>query len=174
MARSKTGDDDVAVLVDRLLAAKKQVAGYPAWREGNRDEMRIRWPLLVGSSVSEAALHLTAFPNSTELRFSIALVYRWCVARLDFVPKHESHTNPLSRREHLGGIYRVREPHYHSWADNRYLATAAALPRELKCARELPPQIRRWDQAFRWFCDQVGVDLSDVEIPELPPRTRLL
>jgi hypothetical protein len=156
-----------------LLAETKRPVGDVAWREGNRDEMRIRWPLLVGSSVSEAALHLTAFPNSVELRFSIALVYRWCVARLDFVPSHESHTNPLSQRP-LGGVYRVRGPHYHAWADNRFLATAAALPRELRCARELPPQIRRWDQAFRWFCDQVYVDLSGVAIPDLPPRTRLL
>jgi hypothetical protein len=62
-----------------LLGAKKRVVGDPIWREGNRDEMRILWPLLVGSSVSEAALHLTAFPDSAELRFSIALVYRWCV-----------------------------------------------------------------------------------------------
>jgi hypothetical protein len=173
MANSPTGDEHVAVLVDRLLAAKKRVVGDPIWREGNRDEMRILWPLLVGSSVSEAALHLTGFPNSAELRFSIALVYRWCVARLDFVPKHESHTNPLNRKELLG-VYRVRGPHCHAWADNRYLATAAALPRELKCARELLPQIRRWDQAFRWFCDQVGIDLSGIDIPDLPPRTRLL
>jgi hypothetical protein len=175
MARSsKAGDDHVADLVDRLLADTKRPVGEAVWREGNRDEMRIRWPLLVGSSVSEAALHLTAFPNSAEPRFSIGLVYRACVARLDFVPNHESHTNPLSQGALLDGTYRVRGPHYHAWADNRYLATAAALPRQLLCARELPPQIRKWDQAFRWFCDQVSVGLSGIAIPDLPPRSRLL
>jgi hypothetical protein len=175
MARGQTRDDDhVALLVDRLLARPKRLQGVPAWREGNPGDMRIRWPLLIGSSVSEdAALRLTAFPNSAELRFTIAFVFRASIARLDFVPDHEGHTNPLNRAALLDS-YRLRGPHYHSWADNRHLATAAALPRELKCARALPPQIRRWEQAFRWFCGEVGISLDDGNIIELPARTRLL
>lgn len=173
MAKGQSGDDHVAALVDRLLAAEKHLSGVAEWREGNAGDMRIRWPLLVGSSISEAALHLTAFPNSSELRFSIGLVYRVSIARLDFVANHEIHTNPLNRAESLGP-YRVRGPHYHAWEDNRHLATAAALPRELKCARVLPPQIRRWDQAFRWFCDLVSINLGGAAVLDLPPRSRLL
>jgi len=173
MARGHTEDDHVAVLVNRLLAANKTLSGQAEWREGNPGDMRIRWPLLVWSSISEAALHLTAFAISPGLRFSIALVYRVSIARIDFVPDYEGHTNPLNRIGSLGA-YRIRGPHYHAWADNRHLATAAALPRELKCARALPPQIRRWEQAFRWFCDQVSIDLSGTAVIDVPPRSRLL
>lgn len=136
--------------------------------------MKIRWPLLYESEVSDAELHLTALPNRAELKFTIALVYRWCIARLDFVPDREGHTNPADRAVLLDGTHRVRGPHCHSWADNRHLATAAGLPHDLKCARPLPTSIRRWEQAFRWFCGEVNIDLSGIAIPAYPQRTRLL
>jgi len=173
MANSHTGDDHVAELVGRLLAVEKRLEGRPSWREGNPGDMRIRWPLLVGTSVSEAFLYLAAFPNSRDLRFTLGLNYRVMIARLDFVPEYEWHDNPLDRIWAVGGP-RIYGPHYHAWTDNKYLATAAALPRELTCGRKLPPQIRRWEQAFRWFCDQVGIVLGADEVPGLPSGDLLL
>jgi hypothetical protein len=173
MAQGRQTADHVADLVDRLLRADKRLQGRPDWREGNPGAMRIRWPLLVGTSISDAFLHLMHWPNSAEARFSIGLNYRVQIARLDFVPPHEWHDNPLDRARFLGGA-RIRGPHYHSWQDNRHLATAAALSRELTCARQLPAQIRRWDQAFRWFCGEVGIVLGDDPVIEPPPRSSLL
>jgi hypothetical protein len=175
MATSHKGADHVAELVDRLLAAEKRIQGRPSWTEGNPGDMRIRWPILVGTSVAESAfLYLAAFPNSADLRFTIGLNYRVMISRLDFVPEHEIHTNPLDRVWALEGVWRVHGPHYHSWSDNRHLCTASALPQDLTCARPLSPQIRRWEQAFRWFCGEVGIVLESEEIPDLPVRDRLL
>jgi hypothetical protein len=174
MATSHTGAaDHAAELVDRLLAAEKRLQGRPSWTEGNPGEMKIRWPLLVGTSVSEAYLFLAAYPNSPSARFTIGFVYRHMIARLDFLPEHEYHDNPLDRLWSLGAS-RVYGSHYHSWTDNRYLATATAIPRELTCARVLSPQIRRWEQAFRWFCGEVGIVLGSDEIPDFPAKDRLL
>src|SRR5260370_40388790 len=101
MARSQPGGDDhVANLVDRLLAADKRLQGVPQWREGNPGDMRIRWPLLVGSSVSEeAALHLTAFPESPELRFS-GFIY------LAPLPSFVGQRCPFSSRRKRHGAHR--------------------------------------------------------------------
>lgn len=134
--------------------------------------MSIRWPLLVGTSISDAFLNLMYWPNSPEPKFGIGLNYRVQIARLDFAPNHEWHDNPINRARLLGGA-RIYGPHYHSWEDNRHLATAAALSRELTCARQLPAQIKRWDQAFRWFCGEVGI-VIEAEVVEPPPRSSLL
>ena len=64
-------------------------------------------------------------------------------------------------------------PHYHAWADNKYLLYAAASLRELACARKLPPQIRRWEQAFRWFCGETRVVFEPDQFIGLPPRDTL-
>ena len=173
MARGQTGDDHVANLVDRFLRTEKHPQGRPLWREGNPGDMRIRWPLLVGTSVSEAFLNLVTYPNSPELRFTIGLNFRHQIARIDFVPEYDWHANPPDQVWRLGSA-QIHGPHYHAWADNRYLATASALPRELACARPLPAQIRRWEQAFRWFCGEVGILLDEEQIIEPPPRSSLL
>jgi len=173
MARGQAGEDHVANPVDRLLLAEKRLQGRGQWREANPGAMRIRWPLLVGTSIFDALLHLMYWLNSAELRFSIGLNYRVQIARLDFVPNHEWHDNPIGRARMLGGA-RIRGPHYHAWTDNRHLSTASALSRELTCARQLPAQIRRWDQAFRWFCGEVGIVLDETPVIEPPPRSTLL
>ena len=63
----------------------------------NPGDMRIRWPLVVGASVSEAFLYLAAFPSLRDLRFTIGLNYRVMIWRLEFVPYYEWHDNPFDR-----------------------------------------------------------------------------
>ena len=162
----------IAALIDQFLAGPKRLAGRPVWRSGNgSDDKRVVWPILVGTSVSEATLGITAYPNRTALQFTITLNLPPCIWRLDFIPPQESHSNPLDRGSMLG--YRVYGPHYHAWADNRHLATAATLPKVLLCARSLPRQITKWDQAFRWFCAAVGIALEPDQVIDLPPREGL-
>jgi len=173
MRPAASGGVSAPALIDQFLATSKTLAGQPIWREGNGNgDKRISWPILVGTSVSEATLGITAYPNRLPSQFTITLNHRACIWRLDFIPPQESHPNPLDRGVLLGG-YRIYGPHYHAWADNRHLATAASLPKELLCARSLPRQITRWEQAFRWFCDQVGIALEPSQVIELPPREGL-
>lgn len=167
-------EDHIAYLIDRFLEAEKWLQGIPRWvQPDSSQEWRVRWPLLVGDSISEGFLCLTAYPHLSELRFSITLCYRSCVERLDFIPEYEWHDNPADRGRLLGE-YRVWGPHHHAWDDNLHLATAATLPRELTCARKLPKQIRRWEQAFRWFCDRANIRFEPGQMIELPVSETLI
>ncbi|HUC61190.1 MAG TPA: hypothetical protein VMF53_04475 [Alphaproteobacteria bacterium] len=163
-----------AAQIDALLAADKELAGVATWVDGNNsDDKRIRWPILVGGRMSAAQLALTAYPNAADPSFTISLIQRTCVWRLDFDPPYRTHDNPIDRA-HLLGAARVRGPHYHAWADNRHLATAASLPKTLDCARELPKRIRQWEQAFRWFCAQTKISFEPSQLIGFPPREGLL
>lgn len=173
MRRGGNSDSTIAALVDQLLAAEKTLQGYPAWQDGHPTDFRIRWPLLVGDSISTAYLALTSSRSTPEVRFSIALIYQACIARVDYLPDYEWHDNPLDRASLLGGS-RMFGPHVHAWQDNRHLATAATLPKALDCARALPPQMRKWDQAFRWFCKEVNITLGHDQMIDLPSRKALL
>ena len=166
----------VAELVDRLLASNKQLVGLSGWRPGTRDhDQRLAWPVLVSGETSECVLAATCYPDESPDRFTIALNYsERCIWRVDHeLPSRSPHHNPLDRVVLLDGSYQVQGPHFHSWPDNRYLATVASLPLELSCARALPPQVRGWENAFRWFCGETGIR-QPPEIPSLPPRGRLL
>lgn len=167
------GRDYVSKLIDAFLAAEKTLQGKAAWLGDGNAERRVRWPLLVGDTVSDAYLQLTAYPNRADQKFTIALIYRVCVERVDWLPEYEWHDNPLDRADRLGGA-RLHGPHHHAWADNRHLATAAILPKELHCARLVPRQIRRWEQAFRWFCDGTRIGFEHDQMLDLPPRDKLL
>lgn len=164
----------VAILVDKFLAAEKRLEGTAGWVDGNNsDDKRIRWPLVVGDSVSVAHLSLTAYPNYAEPNFTISLIYRTCIWRLDYDPPYRYHDNPPDR-VHLLGAGRIWGPHYHTWADNRHAATTAVLPKTLDCARELPKRIRQWVQAFRWFCAETRITFEPYQLIDFPLREGLL
>lgn len=170
--------DRIADAVDGFLQADKALAGNAIWRDGTGDEdWRAAYVVLVEGEHVGAALDLTAYPqtptNRADCRFTITLNCPQPVWRIDFDPPDKGHPNPIDRIGILGeGM--VFGPHFHSWQDNRHLATRAALPRELSCARTLPPQIRRWEQAFRWFCGQTGISLPAGPVIGLPERDRLV
>jgi hypothetical protein len=150
----------VAELVKVLLASDKQLVGLPRWVPGTRDhDQRQAWPVLVAGETSECVLMATCYPEESADRFTITLNYaRRCIWRVDHeLANRAPHHNPLDRVSLLDGAYEVQGPHFHSWSDNRYLAAVATLPIELPCARALPPQVRGWENAFRWFCGQTGI-----------------
>lgn len=103
-------------------------------------------------------LRVTHAPASDK-PFSILLIFRsQCISRLDFVSDTICHANPIWARR-LGVPPDVCGPHLHPWDLNRAHVLAQARW-ELPCRIPLPPQIRRFDQAFPWFADQVSLVLT--------------
>ncbi len=166
--------DHIADLVDRLLSAQKSFAGSsPDWVEGNREEeVRFTWPVLINGESHACYVAATAYPNFRGERFTISLIFKNSnIWRIDYEPDFKRHTNPFDRASLLGS-YEVRGKSYHSWEDNRYLATHATLPKKFECARHLPENVQGWENAFRWFCGQTNIDSPHI-IPSLPKMTRL-
>jgi hypothetical protein len=161
-------------MVDALLAADKELAGTAIWEAGNRiGERRLVWPVLIGGQLKGVNLNITAYPNSPPLQFGITLNVPPCVWRLDFEHPHAKHRNPLPDAERLGG-YRINGSNYHAWADNRHLATAATLPKELECARALPANIQTFEAGLRWFCGETKIRIRNEQMIEFPERTGLI
>ena len=164
--------------IDAFLKAEKELAGEFQWLVGNREGEQVgSFALLKGGEITDSSLEVIAYPSTStdrgaECRFKILLCVHRCVWRIDFDPSDKFHINPADRSELIGeGI--VYGPHYHAWSDNKHLATATVLPKKLTCARTLPLQVRRWEQAFRWFCGETGIVLGDMTIPRLPEREEL-
>lgn len=180
MSGSGGSSAHIARAVDQLLAARKTLSGIAEWKRGNPDhEFRAVYPVLAEGESLEASLNMTAYPGqpvegSPDCRFMIGLFLPKCVWRIDFEPHTEAHPIPPDRVHLLDGVYMVRGPHYHAWADNRYLVKRASLPSELKAARALPPQIRRFEQAFRWFCDQTRIIVGPGQVLDLPAKSTLV
>lgn len=165
------GPGDIREVVDRLLAANKQPAGLTDWKAQDND-CRLVSPLLVSGEISDATLTVISFPRSPELRFRIVLSYLRAIWRLDYT-LDETHVNPAKRPDDIAE-YTIQGPHFHSWKDNRHLATNNSLPRKLLVARILPPNVRTFPNAFRWFCGETHIDLGPSGVPDLPKSDRLL
>ena len=176
MARGTGGADPphIDTLIDDLLAAEKELAGEAFWSLGNRpDEQRLDWPILVRGETTNCRVSVTAYPNSPDSRFTITLNYEnRNVWRLDFEPPDRIEVNPYLRGHELSNVT-VFGPHYHSWEDNRHEATPAAIPEKLPWKRPLPPGVKSWESAFRWFLGETNVAQPQA-IPALPARTRLV
>ena len=170
-----TGDSDnhIAKLIDRLLDADKTLAGSPGWHAGNTaaDE-RFEWPVLVGGETAECAVAVTAYPDDPDLRFTITLNYRdHNIWRVDYDPPYRRETNPIMKGHPYSGDM-IYGPHCHPWDINRDDATPATIPL-LRWRRPLPPQLRGWQNTFRWFLGETNITQPDT-IPDLPRRTRLI
>ena len=162
----------VAALVDSLIAAEKMLGGEPDWRPaGNGDEMRLILPVFIGGTSTDASVEVNAYPNAATLAFRIMLRVEKCVWRIDHTD-WEMHVNPVDTFTSITPNS-FREPHYHSWADNRRFCSTSSLPSRLKIARPLPLKIRGFDAAFRWFCGEVKIDQPPSNMVSLPQRTRL-
>ena len=160
-------------LIDRLLEAPKTLAGHPEWRDVDQHgEVRIVWPVLVAGEISEATYQLKAYPRRKPTGFRILLCAPAAVWRLDF-DCEQRHTNSLNKPSDLAE-HIIGPRHYHAWSDNRHFATERSLPRYLSNARNLPPRIRNFGQAQRWFCQQTNVRLRPEDLLDLPPSDLLL
>lgn len=166
--------DNIADKVAAFLLVEKELQGEQFWGPGNRDEeRRISWPISVEGEMFGATLALTAYPDEPEQRFTITLNLPPCVWRLDMDPDYKRHRNPYDRGERLG-THTISGPNYHSWDDNRHLATPSRLPDKLTCARPLPTGFRTFERALRWFCGETKIILPNNQMVELPPRERLV
>ena len=164
----------VASLVDAFLAHPKTLDGTPSWQPGNRPgERRIRWLVFLNGASCGATLDITGHPAEPE-RFMIGLSFPTHIWRID----HESrarapHVNPLDQIERLG-VESLPGPHFHAWADNRYLATPKNLPADLLCARGFSSKIQGFPNVLRWFCGETNIRLEAGQMIDLPRRDTLL
>jgi hypothetical protein len=168
-----TVTSDIRVVVDRLLGAEKVPTGKARWVDEHRaGDMRLLYPLLMDGEVSDANLQVIAYPRSTSLRFRLNLLYGRAIWRLDYVDDEE-HVNSFNRPDDLVlGPFTCQ--HYHAWADNRRFATKTSLPERLENARILEANLQTFSNAFRWFCGQTKINISELEIPQLPVSDRML
>lgn len=169
----QSGRPDIRLIVDGFLAAAKRLVGMPPWRpDGPHGKKRLSFRITIGDEISGPTLVVKAYPNNPDLRFRLVLAMEERIWGLDFVDETE-HINPLVE---LDGVPRgeISGPHYHTWIDNRYLAHHNSLPKKLRVARPLSPKIRRFDQAFHWFCDETKLAFEEHQLPSLPERDRLL
>lgn len=166
-------DYDVRQVVDAMLAAPKTLAGVADWRT-HYGETKARWrkPCLFQGEVTQFEVEVQAYPLSEDLKFRIILIFGKVIWRLDFC-NTDGHVNSLNRPTELppGPIH---DPHYHAWVDNRRFATKVSLPSELDNANILPANVRSFESAFRWFCGETNIVVPTLEMPQLPPRARLI
>jgi hypothetical protein len=162
---------DVRVLIDTFLRADKILAVTGDWKS-HQDGDDVRWIAPVEMNGEQPGINLIVkfYPNEAKLQFTILLAAAQCIWRLDFTDT--PHVNPLNAPSLPGFI--LKEPHYHSWADNRLLCKANSLPKRLPNARLLPLSITTFAPAFRWFADETKIYVESGDIPELPKKESLL
>lgn len=165
----------IADLVDELLAADKELAGAPEWRQPNREteQGRLHWPVLVKGEISDCYLAATVYPVDPELRFTICLVYRdrniW---RLDYEPTERVEFNRFIKGHPYSGLP-IAGPHCHRWEDNRVYVSHASIPEEFPIRTPLGEEVRSWEKAFRYLLGETNI-AQPREVPSWPPNERLL
>ncbi len=164
---------DIRVMVDRVIAVEKKPVGVATWIDEHREgDKRLRYPLLIEGEVSDATLTIIAYPWHRALRFRLVLSYTRAIWRVDYTDD-EVHVNSFDKPDDvLLGPF--SDPHYHAWQDNRRFASAAMLPDRLENARLLDANLKTFDNAFRWFCGQTTIDITELGVPSLPTTDRLL
>lgn len=157
------GRTDDVLLVDAFLAQAKFLSGAPPEfgykPRGKEPSWEAVWPVVNSAGIGESGSVRVRYARASEEPFSIILEFRdQCICRLDFVDQNFCHDNPFWARS-MGIPTRVCGPHIHTWALNR----DHILQQDkwtIQCRVPLPPQIRRFDQAFPWFADQVNLQLK--------------
>lgn len=150
--------------IDRFLSDEKRLYGAPPefgpsnFHRRRNPEWTAVWPV-EGSSGAVDVGQLRIVVRLGEERPSIALTFRGqCITRLDFVPADECEDNPPFAVKY-GLPSRVCGPHIHPWETNRNHLTEHELW-DLPLREPLPPQIRRFEQAFPWFADRIKLTLK--------------
>ena len=170
------GDRHAAKVVDDFLAADKLITGEADWVWYDQSaEYRRTYVVTVDGIPTGATLELIAYPMLQEQKiypFTITLNFPPCVERLEVLPSSGGHTNPFKEYSDYDQV--IRGSHYHGWEDNKYLAKANDLPKELDIARVLPVEIKAFDSATRWFCQRTNIIIEKHQYLELPPRSWLL
>lgn len=166
---------DKEVISSVLSVADKKVIGNAVWQRDNRklSKFRIRWLVECASSLVMLEITTIVFPRiQEEVRNNFTLILivdNVNVARLEFGDKELlEHKNvpkdKIVKRDRLPII--VRGSHVHFWADNVHLPLSELA--DLKVARCLPDWVVNFDEALRYFCDNVGIEMASVHIPAWP------
>lgn len=165
-------NQNIADKIDKLLLAEKLLAGTPEFESSPRPN-QFRWggSLEINNEACGLKLWVDAQPDGFRQPFTITLNATTCVWRAEFV-EMTSHLNnhPCPPTCDVGLIY---GPHFHSWEDNRHLATPKKLPNLLKFGKPLPPNIQGLENALRWFCGETNIVIN-FNIPDYPRSDLLL
>jgi hypothetical protein len=163
---SMAGRQEDVELADVFFAKRKYLSGSPPEfgpRVGERTQeggLRADWPLADADGISLGADVTFNYAPASRKPFTICLIFRdRPVFRVDFVDANECHNNP-HWGEKFGLDPMVCGPHAHPWHMNR----DHILRQDrwyLDCRYPLQAQIRRFDQAFPWFADQVNLELGE-------------
>ena len=163
---------DIRDEIDKVLGVPKVPTGVADWALTQQDDQRLTYALSIDDELSDAKFIVIAYPTIRSLQFRLILSYGRAIWRVDFA-KGEDHVNPLDRPAGLP-LGPINDPHYHSWHDNRHLATAYSLPHRLLNANVLPNNIRTYENTFRWFCGETNTVVPSGGVPQLPQSDRLL
>lgn len=156
-------EPDVLEAVERSLSAEKYLYGEPPefgptalQRKGTISEAS--WPLVDGDGIlTQGHLRLILCVGGG---FTICVIFAGqCVVRLDFTDALQCHPNPHWAWQ-LGLPALVCGPHIHRWSDNKSEVLNSGKTWDLPCRAPLPPQIRRFDQAFPWLASEINLVLS--------------
>lgn len=156
---------DVAAADAFWKDAAKSLSGAPpefgvsTFNRNGQYEREAIWPIADSNGiVGTGQLRFVVRPG-LDLGPSISVIFnRQAIARLDFVPATECENNPLGAAA-LGLPARVCGPHFHGWELNR--DNVLRLERwELPFREALPPQVRRFEQAFPWLAEKMNLVLT--------------
>jgi len=155
-----TTKNDFILAVDAFISAPKLIVGIgtpPQWPpDRNRVGVIAKFPLEVNGVQYGSTLEVGATPAIGAFRI-LATHCHTCVSRLDFNPD-EPHTNTMhAQSDGLPGI--VSGKHFHRWTFNKRFVDAQGGLERLRHAEELPPSVRTFDAALRWFCDEMNISL---------------
>ncbi|MGY3575296.1 hypothetical protein [Bradyrhizobium sp. USDA 4504] len=162
--------------IDALMATEKSIVGIPQWVSTDYDgQMRWLAPLAVKGEVTPLNLIVDAYPRYETPKFTILLVYGAAVTRIDH-GELERHLNHSVKGIGLpAGIVHgwIVGPHVHLWEHNRMLCKSEP-PKELEFAVLLPPQVKGFENSFRWLCGIANINLGSRPLPALPNKDLLL
>lgn len=160
-------------MIDEFMRRPKTLIGWPSWYElpDNIRELRMKIPLAINGITTDGSIVLVAYPYAAEQNYSIMLIYKQCISRIDW--DYEEHVNSSDAPESIISLF-IDGPHYHSWEDNKRFCRGGLLPERLENARPLSDKIRGFDNVFRWFLGELNVVQPPAGLIELPPRVKLL
>jgi hypothetical protein len=163
--------------VDAFMNAEKRLVGIDTpqtFQEGrnNREGVfTLQLPIEInGEQSAKNNLMIKSYPNNATLKFCICLGHKWTVYRLDY-DMDDVHPNPVCNMRDTFPP-QINGPHYHPWQYNRERIVDVQGSIKLPIAFQLDIHIQRWDNAFRWFCDQTKIECNNHAI-QLPAPTRL-
>lgn len=167
---------EIVEIFDHLINAPKQIAGQPDWRDGPRSGQQ-RWlaSLSIGGVVCDLSLIVDAYPREPSAKFTISLICGAALVRLDYgeLEMHYNHQIAGCVTPEAITLGWLEGPHVHGWPENRRLVKTEP-PKELEFALPLPSQIQGFANSFRWFCGEYNIDISGMDLPEIPPKDTLL